>query len=488
MTASEFLSDAIPFGNGIDQRAVLFKKGNLVVRQIKQEHAPFYRELIDSDIGKSLIAKRLLLDTRTIPYVDDSSGLLLEQNQVSPVTYIHEWTKSMVLSAAESCLSLHRTLVNQGYCLCDSHPWNTLFDSDPKWVDITSIRRFHPRTCESSLVQFEKTYLSLLQLLETELCSTARIAIAHAFHDFDLRFIRFFGSSGKPERLWRRLLEQAVSAQTGMLRNMLKEVNQTRRNRRPISDTASAIKRIVNLQSKLGQFRSPARAGIWSQYSQAGLGKITYQEAKSGVPSSTRMENLKFSAIYRILKDQLKSGATLLDLASSRGIYSLFGAKIGYKVIATDNDEGALEELCAEVALHKIPVTVILNDFVAPLEPSGMASNPFPSFYQRIASDGVMCLALMHHLCLGKYCLSFENLTKLLASVCNRFLILEFIPENDPYLLHTYGDQVPHAAYSRENLRRSLESCFRFETFYPSFPEGREVWLLKKSDSRSVSD
>jgi hypothetical protein len=129
---------------------------------------------------------------------------------------------------------------------------------------------------------------------------------------------------------------------------------------------------------------------------------------------------------------------------------------------------------------HRIPVAFLLNDLVAPVEASGLSHNPFLPFHQRIASDGVLCLALIHHLCLGHYRLSFAHFAGILARVTRRYLLLEFVPPDDPHLLDNYADSPRLGGYSAGAARESLAKYFRFEKSTPSFPEGRELWLLRK--------
>lgn len=485
MKINGLLDDAMPIGNGIDQRGELFFRESKVLRRVSLEYSNYYRDLFRSGVIPTLISQGHLIETVPLNLQDDSFQLILEQPLVTPITYVHEWPKPMLISAAKACLNLHEALFEQGQCICDSHPWNILFDQgQPKWVDITSIQTFDGNVATSSLDQFETSFLRFLQLLESGFQETARHASSHAFHRFSLRPSFVGKSSNSPKRLLKRLVEVVQTSSKILVGSTYAEIQRTFRARRNDTSQGAMVHRVQKLRREIDKLDPSSQSATWTSYSQAGLDVIESSEVESKTPKQERLSNKKFLAIYEMLLAERKTSDSLLDLACNRGLYSLFAKLMGYEVTATDLDEGAIEDLYRESLLHKLPITIALNDFVVPLEASGMSFNPFPSFHQRMSADGVMCLALIHHLCLGPYLLSFRNLSKMLSAICQHFLILEFVPPEDGHLLDNYSKSSALEGYNAAALRKALEPEFLLEENRPSYPEGRELWLLRRRDAR----
>ncbi len=452
-----------------------------MVRKINTKHAQYYKQLFTSRTISELAEGGLLLAT-DLESEDEEGCLWLKQIKVRPLTYVFEWPAVMIHEAAGACLRLHAELVRRGHCLVDSHPWNTVMSHGPKWVDIGSIVEYDGGSLQSSLKQCEDTYFALLELIDMGLGNVARAGFAHAFVRLEKRHGGMW-TRRNPERpafVGRRIAGHAVAALSSLGSTVGREVaRSTIQKSGPIS-TEVALKEIARLSAKLARQEARGERGRWSQYSQAGLEPLEQVEIAGREPASHRFENAKFRSVHSLLRHCRSSSESLLDLACNRGMFSIFGAMMGYRVTGIDVDEGALVDLHGQAKRCDVDVSIILNDIVAPIEAQGLSLNPLPSLQTRTQSDCVLCLALMHHLFFGQYRMSLRAISDLLARFTNKWLILEYVPLSDKHLGDNYDTGPRGCDYSKEALLEAAATWFTLEQSLESFPAGRELLLLRK--------
>ena len=339
-----------------------------------------------------------------------------------------------------------------------------------------------PSTALASLRQFEATYLAFLEFVNLGMGNLARAAFAHAFTSVDKNhggmWYRKFPD--KPAFLGKRLAGHITAALNSLGGSLAKEF---RRSFAPKNEKASydTLNNEINrLYALLVEYPVDVGFGNWTSYSQAGLDRIDKTELQNKWPSASRFSNSKFKSVYNFLSHCKSSSETLLDLACNRGIFSLFGAMMGYKVTGIDIDEGALVDLHNEMKRCGIEISIILNDIVAPIEPQGLLLNPLPTLESRIQSDCVLCLALIHHLYFGKYKMSMQAICDLLLRFTKKWLILEYVPVDDRHLTDNYNILKRGDGYSKSILIDCASKYFTLENALESYPDGREILLFRK--------
>ncbi|MDB4537880.1 class I SAM-dependent methyltransferase, partial [Akkermansiaceae bacterium] len=441
-----------PFGNGIDEHVTLYSHEDYIYRKITTSSAAFYSTLFESDFIRNAIKKSLIPATELIESKTNEE-IWLKQERISHLSYFHEWPMAMIVDAAAATLQLHEELIQAGYCLLDSHPWNVVFNKDPLWVDITSIRPYDGVLAQGSLQQFQNYFIAIMRMQKVGLGDLARSAFSHAFCSFPLTGSAFWARKNRdlPTSPPVRILQHFFAA-SGAFREVLgDEVRQSLDSRRGPADKEQNFATILRLKNLLSELSPKGSAGSWSQYSQAGLDPITTDELMSKAPDVERLNNEKFAGVYSMLQRCREDSNDLLDVACNRGIFSLFGNLLGFKVVAVDSDEGALEDLYTESKRCDMAITIVLNDAVAPVEAQGMLSNPLPTFVERMSADCVLCLALIHHLRFGLYRMTAERQARLFSKYAKKWLILEYVPFSDEHLRANYPKAESPEDYAKEN-------------------------------------
>ena len=130
-----------------------------------------------------------------------------------------------------------------------------------------------------------------------------------------------------------------------------------------------------------------------------------------------------FLRITELIKTKLQDASSLIELASNQGKfanYVLESTQIE-KIIATDYDKNALDRIFQNNE-NREDVLPLVYDFVRPNNRSNTLK-----IDQRINADIVMALAVTHHLILTQD-VSLGHIFKVLASLTNKYIIVEFMP------------------------------------------------------------
>jgi len=152
-------------------------------------------------------------------------------------------------------------------------------------------------------------------------------------------------------------------------------------------------------------------------------------------------------------------------------------AQQGRRVTACEVDIAALTrcyEQGREDKLDVLPLAVnVFNDSPTP----GRGGVPCPSPTQRLRSELVMGLALMHHV-VALQRLPVGRIVEILAAMSERWLLLEFVP---PLKAKIGASTVPNLDdYTADQLERSLKKYFaRVETL-PSYPQERQLFVCER--------
>ena len=169
---------------------------------------------------------------------------------------------------------------------------------------------------------------------------------------------------------------------------------------------------------------------------------------------------------------------TVWDLGANTGVFSRIAAAQGAKTVAFDVDPACVEVCYSEVKRDREENLLPLRcDLTNPSPAIGWAHQERRSLIDRGTADLVMMLALIHHLAISNN-VPLAHVAHFAHSLC-RWLIIEFIPKNDPQaqrLLRTRKDIFPN--YSQ----RAFETEFgRYFTIVDSRPVGgndRVLYLL----------
>lgn len=473
------------FGNRIDRRVRLFSTEKFVLREIQTPWSEFYEKLWDAEVFTRLAEAKLIPPTER--FVGPTPALqrpVFQQPLLPFVTYPCEWTSGMFRSAAEHCLKLHGALLKEGLCLHDSHAWNIVFDGvNPVWVDITSISRFQPDLARRSLVEFAFTFANPLRLMSQLQHEIVRSVLTHSFGQISdvlagsVLPIVDAGSGGRVARVIRGHLAAQASISGALLRRIRRKLQFSETH---FATPEATLKVVDQLRSEIERIPSIHAKQTWSEYVQAGQRPLSEEECRTGVLDADRIQNEKLKCIVAWLSKWKSECSNLLDIGCNKGLYAQIGCLIGYVAAGVDSDEGAVQAMFESARHRGMSLTCVVNDVVAPRETLGVTDNLLPRLEHRLQADVVLLLAAVHHFFWGRYQMGLGRITRLLATYSKRFAIVEFVPPEDKFLSEHYPDSRTPAGYSEKEFAAAIAQEFRVISVEPSFPAGRQLWILEK--------
>lgn len=446
----------------------LFSWRGDIYRGIGGKLAGDYRKMFETGLVDSLVGQRLLVGTEVTDITLDGFEFVIKHDRIPFVTYAWEWCGPMLKEAALCLLDVEIELSKRGWTLRDAHPWNVLFDGTrPLFVDFGSFISLDERPGWVALDEFRSFFLYPLLLVSLGQSRLARLLL----QDWDTGVgerelglllrgrLRPFGATNARPKVYeagRRVIPKP-------LRPMVKKIlNPT--GSRDLSNVRARIEFLLRLRQTVEELEIPELRTDWSNYYEGAF------PPWSPTPDWTP----KHHAVVKVLSTRPSS---VLDLGANRGWYSQFAAMEGARVVAVDNDEGALTLLHRDLRGADIDVLPIFMDFKDPSPGRGVGNRIFLPATDRLQCELVMALALVHHL-VFKNRLTFDHITDGLASFTTSRVLVEFIPPSDEYVKPWMTPE--HSWYSLEKFMGSLRRHFsRIETL-ESHPKDRVLLLCAK--------
>tara|TARA_B100001057_G_C22409491_1_gene779094 strand:- start:104 stop:700 length:597 start_codon:yes stop_codon:yes gene_type:complete len=121
----------------------------------------------------------------------------------------------------------------------------------------------------------------------------------------------------------------------------------------------------------------------------------------------------------------------LLDIGCNDGTFSLLAYRNGVeKIIAIDNDENCIERLAQKVIDNNLPILPLIIDFTNESPLHGWSGSERFSFSHRAKEcDGVIALALIHHLVIGNNIPMDQAVRWIIQS--SKHGVIEFVKKED---------------------------------------------------------
>ncbi len=170
----------------------------------------------------------------------------------------------------------------------------------------------------------------------------------------------------------------------------------------------------------------------------------------------------------------------LLDLGCNSGEYSAVALESGARTaVGFDTDQGALEAAVARADAGRLNLLPLLVDVADPSPDQGWAQQELDGTARRSTADGVLALALLHHLVIGRN----VPLSRAVSWVTERAPsgIIEFVPRTDPMvqrMLRTRAEMFPD--YDVASFRAALASVATIEHEATISASGRMLFVFRR--------
>ena len=474
---------------GFDNQGQVFDLGHAVLRKIVEDQkdtvANLFRIYSDERLSEKGIVETSM----------QQNGDLLHRKLI--VSYPYEWPASMYKDALLHHFQVNKVLAKIGLILKDALPNNILFENtEPTFVDFLSLtwtdklkeqrwldpdRYADPRFAILERMLFPYMLLPLVFMARREY-PIARDLLSWRSCNCDgppPSWKELFATNRRPGRRWmiEYLHSMMVAAQVFPLRRFAQ-----RKTPREYDEAVEKVTRMVE-----GLDVTPPVSAYSSYYDEK-------KEAQSLGDLSS------FLTKQRTVHDLLlqKRPATLLDIGANTGWYARLAAKQGVNVIAIEQDESCIDILyrvARSDGARILPLKLSFADLEKQIFCSSKAAGDavacdaaatplYRAATERLGSDMVLVLGLLHHLVLGEG-RTLDEVMAILAKLARKSLVIEFVDWSDDKIVsesaffgHLGGAN--EQSYSIQQLIETGRKHFASCEIRESNPATRKIVVFEK--------
>jgi hypothetical protein len=405
--------------------------------EVLRELSPRGREDWEA-LERARFFRRALEDGRVVATEEIEPGLLRHE-RLPFVSYPYEWPFEMLREAALLQLGLLEEALADGFVLKDGTPYNVQWRGcEPVFVDVGSFERLREGEAWAGYRQFCTLFLYPL-LLQAYRGIAPQPWLRGSLEGIEPREARALLPRFRRGVLTHVVLHDRLEAKhADRRRDVRSELKAAGFRKELIQANVRRLRKLVErLMPKRGR-------SAWAGYREA----APYSEE-----DAERKE--------RFVRE---AGPARLawDLGTNDGRFArALGAEY---MVALDGDERVVGELYsalrAEGSRTILPLVVDLAD---PSPGRGWRGVERAPLDDRGRPDVVLCLALVHHLAIGRN-VPFAELVEWLRSLGAR-LVVEFADREDPMVRRLLAAKraETHESYGREEFERALAAAFEVE-------------------------
>ena len=443
------MTDAVrDAGSFRDPGGHVYEHEGRILRTVMPPAAGSYRALRESGLLADLAARGLLLEARDIDPASvklpgSAPAYLLEHPRLPFISYPYEWGFAARRAAALRHLELHLAALDKGFTLSDASAYNIQFQGpEPVFIDHLSLRPYRPGEIWTGHRQFCMQFLNPL-LLEAKLGISPLAWLRWQIDGIDpadlARLLRW-----KHRFSWTILAHVFLQArfQSGALGGARKSDAKLKQAQLPLPALRNML---VSLRDFISGLTRGGGQTVWSDYA----GNTSYADAEAA----------RKRAFVGSMVAAVKPGR-LIDLGCNTGDYSALALAHGAgTVIGFDFDLGALDLAFARAQRERLSFLPLWLDAANPSPDQGWGQSERKGFASRARVDGLLALALLHHLVIGRNVPMDDAVAWLIDRAPQG--VIEFVPKSDPMvqrLLALREDIFPdydEAAFRAAVLRRA---------------------------------
>jgi SAM-dependent methyltransferase len=346
---------------------------------------------------------------------DNEFSIWMRHERIPLVTYSSEWCFSYLKSAAMLHIDVLLAALRENFSLADGSTANIQFlRGKPIFVDIGSIRDYregdpwygYKQFCEEALgpllisrfskIPYQKFYQGTVNGMT--LRDISRVLPVRSFFSIQTLLhihLHALSTSGSP----------AFTISKRYSGGSTPKVPKSR---------------LIALLDQLKDFVKSLEATYESHW-------IDYESENSYSESSAEQ---KKKLVARFVSNGKHE--RILDLGCNTGAYSSVAIESGAKtVVGIDSDERAVDAAVNRLDLSSRDFTGLVCDFTDPPPATGWNLAERQSLRDRLPQfDGVLCLALIHHLVLASN-IPLDQVIRFIADLAPEGII-EFVPASDP--------------------------------------------------------
>lgn len=408
-------------GSFRDPAGNIYHVDGKILRAIFESARQDYESIRDRGLIEKAIEGGYLIGSKEIPPEQCPKELppcayVIEHETIPYISYPYELSFPQLQAAALLHLDLQLMLLEENAVLTDASAYNIQFiGGKPIFIDLLSMRSYREREFWGAHRQFCEQFLNPLLLRSLK-------AIPHnAWY------------RGSPEGIETIQLADLLSLKDCFSWNIISQVILPARFiRQAIQNPDASLRKakqsrafsraayfgfLRQLRNWIAKMRPKGeKQSVWSKYADTNSYDNSETEAKKRFVAEFVAQN----------KPKL-----LFDMGCNVGDYTIAAlqAGAGY-VVGFDADLISIEAAHRRAVKDKLPFLALWQDATHPSPDQGWQQRERSGFAARAKADGVLALAFLHHLVIGRNVPLSEALRWLVAIAPRG--VIEFVPKNDP--------------------------------------------------------
>lgn len=405
-------------GSFRDPRGRVFQQHGRVFRTLSPEAAADFRAikasgLLDRLMDRGSVVRTSEPDDMSPP---PGSAALIEHERIDFISYPYEWPFSALKAAALHHLDVQIALLDAGFSLSDATAYNIQFRGTiPVFIDIPSIRPYRDGEYWFGHQQFMNQFLNPLLL------DALAIMPYHRWYRGELEGISGLALDQLLKARHRMrpsvLMHVTLPAKLQRLGEQKAGVDAARAMRTRQFPKRSYVALLQSLRRIIARLESDAMPAVpWRDYT----------TLDSYTPSGFDSKRAFVADFVTAVKP-----ASLLDIGCNTGSYSELALRAGARsVIGIEQDAAAAEAAFQRAKAGDLNLLPIVMDLADASPSQGWLGLERRSFADRACFDGLLALAVEHHLAIGRN-IPFEGLIRHIIGLAPQGVI-EFVPNSDP--------------------------------------------------------
>ena len=443
---------------------IFYYKGR-VLRGLNSKGVERFKYIKENHILDESIKKNFLISTKEatdLPKINELSefDLILEHKKLDYITYPYEWCFEQLKDAALHHLNFQLFLLEKNCVLIDASAYNIQFiNSKPIFIDTLSLSEYKEGSYWTGHKQFCENFLNPLILSSKK----------------NIDFNNWF--KGNLEGITTSDLNNILSLKDKLNYSLFfhvflmdryekkallkpKEISQ-RINKKKALSKKSYKGMLLQLKKFILGLSKDKTLSKWSNYSENNSYNPEEEEKK-----------------IRIIENFIKKNKFnyLADLGCNDGLYSFKSLKCGAKkVLGFDSDLNVLNKAYLSSKINNLNFHPVYIDFTNPSPSQGWNEKERKGFNQRMKFNGMIALALYHHITIGNNIPMKEAIDWLISFAPKG--VIEFVPKEDDMIKEMTklkGDIFEN--YNEERFKLYLEQKVKIININKVSSSGRTLY------------
>jgi hypothetical protein len=439
---------------------VVYKDGKFF-RYIFNSYKKEYDNLVNSGLYEELLKNNLIIfhEELFLDEIDENIYKIILPQQISFQSFPFEWSFQQWRKAILAFIKINQISLKYGMILKDATPYNFYFEAgNPVMFDTSSFIFFNENDKWIAYNQFCQAFLSPLALMHYNGAIWGKLGLSQLL-GLPLQFV----SKQLPIKSWFNLnvlFHIHLHSKYSFKGSNGHEGNNKGFSLAKLDSLFSLMKSFIFSWERPHLFKN-----YWDKYYEKDIETEQYITSKE-----------------QIIKNWLQSNNpdSVIDLGANTGRFSFIASNLVKNVISLESDSICVDEIVKQIDLrHLKNVSALVADLAEPSPSLGLMNMEIRSLFERAKCEAVMSLALIHHLYFTKD-MSFAQIAELFSKFCTKFLIVEFIPNDDRKVKQLIETKPQRASgYNFESFFSSLSIYFEKLEEITLFPSSRILLLFK---------